>query len=486
MEANTRPFSKKRIGFHYFPDTLHYRESDLLTWLPELKSLGAGWLTLVAPPDRAIPETFVAGLLEAGIEPILHFALPLVTGQLADGHQLLFHTYASWGVRYAVLFDRPNTRAVWPTNAWVQADLVERFLDLYIPLAESALQAGLTPVFPPLEPGGDYWDTAFLRVALQSLLRRGQTRLLHSLVLSAYAHTENVPLDWGAGGPECWPGARPYFTPDGQQDQRGFYIFDWYFALTRAVLGVPLPMLLFGAGKRIKDGSDPARAEQDETIHALENLALVRLISGERVRFPIPAPWEILSPALSSAPNKDSPSVLPPVPSEVLACNFWLLSSNADSPCARDAWFLPDGRSLPVVGAVRQWNHKQQAPSALRSEGRKAGFELKNILFPGEDASPARIDQQINDHPIAHYLLLPAFEGGVTEWYLDAIRPYIKKYRPTVGFSIEEAAFARHVTVVGGEHTYPQEALEKLLKAGCRVERIGGDGTSIATQLATR
>jgi len=33
-----------RIGFHYYPDTFHYREKDLQTWLPELQGLGAGWL----------------------------------------------------------------------------------------------------------------------------------------------------------------------------------------------------------------------------------------------------------------------------------------------------------------------------------------------------------------------------------------------------------------------------------------------------------
>jgi hypothetical protein len=64
--------NRSRLGFHYYPDTLHYRASDLYTWLPELKAMGAGWLTLVAPPNYAIPEPFLHGLLAAGIEPILH------------------------------------------------------------------------------------------------------------------------------------------------------------------------------------------------------------------------------------------------------------------------------------------------------------------------------------------------------------------------------------------------------------------------------
>ena len=150
-----------RLGFYYFPDTTHYRESDLRAWLPELRAVGASWLTLLAPTDRAIPETFIRGLLSAGITPILHFRLPLDKPIPPEKFQLLFESYARWGVDYVVLYDRPNRRKAWSLRDWSQKELVERFLDFYLPLAEAALRNGLTPVFPPLEPGGDYWDTAF-------------------------------------------------------------------------------------------------------------------------------------------------------------------------------------------------------------------------------------------------------------------------------------------------------------------------------------
>jgi hypothetical protein len=198
------------------------------------------------------------------------------------------------------------------------------------------------------------------------------------------------------------------------------------------------------------------------------------------VPYPIPAPWELLSPQLNAAQTTSTPSVLERVPAEILACNFWLLSAPADSPHAQAAWFLPDGRSQPVVAALRQWNIKQQNPLA-HTEWRKTQPSMKTLQFSESGIAPAPIG-----HPIAHYLLLPSIEAGITEWYLDAIRPFIKKYRPTVGFCIEEAAFAQRVTVVGGEHIFPEESLEKLLDAGCQVERIGGDGTSIATQLSAR
>ena len=214
MDPFLTPSSQTRIGFHYFPDTIHYRDSDLQAWLPELRALGVSWLTLVAPSDRAIPEMFLRGLITAGIEPILHIQekMPDVpsTGDLAA----LFSAYAKWGVHFIIPFDRPNSRSSWSTTGWAQEDLVERFLDRYLPVAELALQAGLTPVMPPLEPGGNYWDTAFLQSTLLSLQRRKQYALLEKLVLSAYAWTGSHPLNWGAGGPERWPGARPLRHPN--------------------------------------------------------------------------------------------------------------------------------------------------------------------------------------------------------------------------------------------------------------------------------
>ena len=57
-------------GLHYFPDTLHYRQSDLATWLPELHELGVGWLALRAESSRAVPEFFLRSLIGAGITPI--------------------------------------------------------------------------------------------------------------------------------------------------------------------------------------------------------------------------------------------------------------------------------------------------------------------------------------------------------------------------------------------------------------------------------
>ncbi len=82
--------------------------------------------------------------------------------------------------------------------------------------------------------------------------------------------------------------------------------------------------------------------------------------------------------------------------------------------------------------------------------------------------------------------MLPGYEWGISDWYLEVIRPFVKKYRPTVGFSLEEAEKASRVTVVGNAQNYPENLLDRLQKAGCYIEQIGGDGTNIATELSVR
>ena len=203
-----------RIGFHYFQDTDHYRKCDLNTWLPIFKRLNTRWLVLTAPKDYAIPEPFLQGLLDNQVEPVLQFNLSPDALPKSEDLSFLLDIYAKWGVRYISLFHKPNMRSLWKTTHWARIDLVERFLDIYLPMAETCLAHGLIPIFPALEPGGDYWDTVFLRASLKGIKRRGHKYLLEKLVIGAIARTGGRPLNWGAGGPERWPETRPYFTSE--------------------------------------------------------------------------------------------------------------------------------------------------------------------------------------------------------------------------------------------------------------------------------
>ncbi len=451
-QSNRHP---NRIGFHYYPDTLHYRQSDLQTWLPELKALNTGWLVLQAPTDRAIPEYFIQGLLAAGIEPVLHFPFLPEATPAPNELALLFKSYANWGVRYLALFDRPNTHKQWGQAAWAQQDLVERFLDLFIPLAEKACSFGLTPLFPPLEPGGDYWDTAFLRAALQSIQRRGHQRLLDRLALSAYAWADNRPFDWGAGGPERWPGARPYFTPPEEQDQLGFRIFDWYNAIAQAVLDQPLPILLLATGSRPGDHRATDQATVDAVEHTTRNLQIAQLLAGETNSIPDGVQLE-------------------PIPDHVIAGCFWLLTTAPNDPNQTAAWFQEDDETLPIVQKMQAWANTHEPMQSTPETTAKGIASTPNTVRPVNDT-----------HPIQHYLLLPRYEWGISDWHLEVIQPFIKRHQPTVGFSPAEAALAEQVTVIGGDQSFSELIIEQLKSAGCIVHQISGDGTTIATILET-
>jgi hypothetical protein len=447
MPTFPTPPQNNRIGFHYIPDAHHFRESDLYTWLPELKTLGASWLTMIAPADRAIPEFFINGLIENGIEPILHFQLSLDSPPTVEDLNLLFSNYARWGVHYIILFDSPNCRNSWHPTTWAQEDLVERFLDRFIPPAEASAKSGLVPVFPPLTPGGDYWDTAFLRASLQAIERRGNFYLLDRIGLSANAFAGNRPLDWGSGGPERWPEARPYQTKAGGQDHRGFMISDWYLAITQAVLGEARPLILLHMGSSSVDNKS---IDPDQKSHVRRTLGMVQALAGP-------------STIAKNNPSLKAVNALPP---EVLCGNFWLLCSEPGRSYANQAWFLLGEKASPKAQALIRWNSWADGTPS-----------------PDDPKSPPI---QITNQTIPHYLVLPAFEWGITDWHLNAARPFIRKYRPMIGFSLNYAFMAERVTVVGDIEQFPESALDLLRNAGCRVERISGDGTSIATQLAEK
>jgi len=282
-----------RLGYHYYPDDRHYTEKDLVAWLPALRALGASWLTLRGSASRAIPEPFIRGLLEAGIAPIVSLPIRMTAVRPAELTGLL-EAYAHWGVRHVVIGDRPNTRPQWEPAEWGRSALVERYLDRLIPLLQAQRSAGLQPVLPPLEPGGDYWDTAFLASTLTALVRRGQQPLVRDLALGIYAWTHSRPLDWGRGGPKAWPSVRPYQASTDAQDQRGFRIFDWYNQIALDSLGRSLPMIALSAG--VGPSWNPESEEDGATVTSMARAACAD------------------------------------VPESLLALNFYLLCADADAP----------------------------------------------------------------------------------------------------------------------------------------------------------
>lgn len=415
---------EKRVGIHYFPDTKHYNHADLERWLPVVQSLGVNWIVLQAPTDRAIPQEFIDALIDSDINPVIHFNSSLIDPPSLEDLQPLLKAYATWGVRYVAFFDRPNLRSQWPVNGWTQRGLVNRFLEVFQPFALEAVEAGMTPVFPALEPGGDFWDTAFLRAALESFAESGEGTLRESLALGAYAWTGDKSMTWGAGGPENWPATMPYHTPENSEDQRGFRIFDWYNAISRAVLGKELPIILIGAG---------VQRESGKALDAQQGTRAVKMA-------------ETLMRNLDPGKNNT-------VPENVLACNFWLLSAMPETPEATLAWYKINGKSTKFADEWMAW---------------KLGTRESKQVTEDIEVAPAIPQQPHIRRAIEHYLLLP----NSTDWPMELIRAFVLETKATMGISEEEAANAERVTLAGNLDSFSNELLRKLIQAGCQVDLL--------------
>lgn len=398
----------ERLGYHYFPDDRHYRQVDLEAWLPRLSSLGARWLTLQGTLEKAIPEAFIRGLVEAGIEPIVHIASPM---RRLDRTELapLLSSYAAWGVRSVVLFDRPNQRAQWPAPEWSRTGLVDRFLDTMLPVLQSQQDAGLGPILPPLEPGGDYWDTAFLAGILEGLRRRGQDRLLEGLTLAVYAWTYGRSLDWGSGGPKAWPEAKPYHTPPGCQDQRGLRAFEWYAAIAAESSVPDLRLLVIAGGALRPDEAGSLGSDK----HAEDNLAIARALQNGQI------------------------------PACIRNFAFYPLATEPGHPDAGSAWFEPPDAPRPVVEAM----HRLVASPAAHSPSQP--------------------------RPVPHYIWLNLDPAQLESIGLAAVLDLVGDPAAVIGCSPDTALLAERVTIVGNSHPLPEGFEHKLHASGCGVRRLG-------------
>jgi len=428
-----------RFGLHYFPDSFHYSDQDLEKWLPKIKELGASWLVLIAEEKRAIPEGFLKSLIKSDITPILHFPFSCNSSISHNELSPLLEAYSHWGVKNIIFFDRPNQRSAWGDTEWAKENLIERFIEKFLPLFQEAKKHNLTTVFPPLEPGGQYWDTIFLRESLELMKTRISVDLLSEMVLSAYAWDNNKPINWGSGGFERWPMAKPYFTPPNIQDQRGFRIYEWYQFIGQNILQQNPPILLLQAGMPGLPLQHPNYIVNSK-IHSDKVITILKSLAGENVYDPL-FPEEALE----------------PIPEQVIACNFWLLTTEKDDPLQSHAWFTPSLQPSLPAQSVMNWIREESLESTADETG--------------EDANED-ISAESKTFPFSRYLLFPSLEWLLDREQRDIIQSYIEAYQPIIGFSLEEAKKSAVVTVVGDSSDFSDEQLDQIRQHGCFVSRL--------------
>lgn len=414
----------KRLGFHYFQDTLHYLERDLSQVLPELKSLESAWLLLKSPHTVAIPEEFITGLIANGIKPIVHFDFQVNSNVKPEDIRILLTQYAKWGVKYIIFFDKPNTKKAWMPGTWSQGDLVERFLDRYLPFVRLAEQNGMTPVFPALEPGGDYWDLSFLRKAFQLAKQRRSLEFGANLHIAVSAQSFSHPIDWGNGGEMKWRMPRPYAkTEIGEQDHFGINTYQWYAQIAKNTLNCsPKIILLYMGTAELKKGKMDENLDYDR---------LVNLVIDDA---------DLLVEDFTIDKN-------------VIACLFWLMNT----PKKRDRQDTTPTTLFETQEQTKpEWIEDLQA-KVEETQKHTAEFNVAESLADWV-------------HPIDHYLLLPSYEWGIPVNTLDKVRPIIAESRPTIGFSITEACNARKVTVWNENGAFSEQDIQTLREAGCNID----------------
>ncbi len=422
LEEFPKPKEDTGIGFHYYPDMYHYRREDMQRWIPELKAMGASWLTVLSDVSARIPEAFIRELIAHHIEPVVRIYTPVVYPVDRAALASLCRDYQQWGVHYVHIFNEPNLEAEWSPDEWNKPALVDRFMDIQLPCLEVMAATGVIPLLAPLAPGGNYWDLAFFKTAMDLLAARARPALIEQMGLCIHNYALNRPLTWGQGGAARWPQARPYHTPPGCEDQQGFHLFEWYDEIVRARLGRSLPQICGENGSRVGDaqqaGFPPITPERHAQVHVEMSQ---RVMEGK-------------------------------TPDYYFNNAFWLLSNGEGNPFEAHAWFKADGHRLPAVDAMK----------ALRKHPRRASRPASPP--PGPDPNK----------PLYHYLLLPVFESGVSEWYWGLVIEYVKAFKPVCGFDAGEARLARYVTILGNSRGVSGKTEQELRAAGCLVERIAG------------
>ena len=412
----------QEIGFAYFTTHEFQINRYVNEWMKAINKIGSSVVILHSAFDRAISEDIFQSAIENNLSPIVHFPDELPLARSFNDAAFLLDIYAKWGVSHVILGDRPNSKEAWPNAGWHYENIIDHFLDRFIPLANHAVRNGMVPIMSPFIPGGDYWDTAFIELVLSGLKRRQLGNILDNLMLSSYGFTFNKPISWGRGGPERWPSTKPYRTPDGQEDQIGFHNFEWIQAIGERAIGRKLPIIILDAGH-----TSPTSQQEDTSI-SIEYMKTI---------------YDL---CVSKPSNEDS----------------------QDSPISFDDTVCWCTFSLDTI---------------KNAIGDPISLQIFAQMFNEVEGKAIGSKPDKGNKMISHYLLLPSYASGVSDAVLNKIRPLIKHYHPTVGFSIDEAMYAKKVSVYPDPNLFPDETLNQLRSAGTIVEILPESGIEIATRI---
>jgi len=412
-----------QLGYHFYEDTKHYTRAKLENWL---ESVGgkAQWICLKSSCSTAIPEVVLLFCAEHHIKPIVQFDLADWATASPQEFVALLQYYKKNGVEFIQLDGYFNQRSTW--HGIVQSgNFLAQLAATVVEFHQLAEEYGFYHVFPKLMPGGDYWDLVVVKHLLTEL---HQAEINHqTIVLTFTAWLHDNPLLWGKGGKRKWSEPQPYQKVFNGEDHRGLMGFEWYQEIAEDEFGRQIPVILMEAGRDVFE-EDPIRGQQ-----ALKDIIDYSGQEGNK---------KVFSKVLGICVSYDE---------QVFTNEI------ADYIC--------ETVDFPQV------TEETLEEKALPEKPFTQPIQL--------------LSKRKNEKCVSHYLLLPEYDWGISPWHLEVALPFIRKYRPTIGYSKEEAKNATFVTIVMDDDVFNDADIDTMRKAGCKVAVIYGDGTEIAAKLAS-
>ena len=134
------------------------------------------------------------------------------------------------------------------------------------------------------------------------------------------------------------------------------------------------------------------------------------------------------------------------------------------------AWLMQELK----VPLARVWGHREFPDNTTICPGSEwtGGERWRDMLFERIE----QVQSGLGIKRVRHYMLFwqRVYPGPVARQdFINAIN-YITRFRPVLGFSVEDAKNAEYVTVVGNDSGISIGEEHSLRQAGCKVERVAG------------
>lgn len=443
----------RQLGFHYYKDAAHFDEPSIDYWVPKLRASGTRWLVIYISAEEEIPEYFIRSLTNSKIEAIPVLGLSISNPPDKDLFRQRMAYYHHIGIHMVQFFNYPNMQENWTVDEWIKPNLVRRFIEKYAEYALICIREKVIPVFPLLEPGGDYWDLTFFRSAVKYLAKDYRDTILPNLVFSASAALNKHPVDWNIGGPEAYGDLVPY--TEAAVDHRGFHLYKWYQQTLKKELGKTYPMILFNAGQwDVSNGIfDVVTRESGQAF-----LTLLNRIQDVR----------------QTGQNG--------LPSGIIACCMYKLPST-EALSSRNYTEKSVGKKT-TLNAFEEKSPESDVRSLFRGFRRAVGFngfaKLIRLIkrFGTNLATIFRYTGNIlarGENP-GDYFLVPQISDLFTPDQMQVLEQYIKLHKCKSGNDLNQALNAKSVIMMKDPALYPAYVHHQLQDQGCEIHTISFSG----------